>query len=47
MKGELPEATDALYVIDAESRLIGHLSLTALITAQVDVSVSEIQKTQM
>ncbi len=42
MKGELPEATDALYVIDADSRLIGHLSLTALITAQVDVQVSEI-----
>ncbi|WP_165310183.1 magnesium transporter [Vibrio ziniensis] len=44
MKGELPEATDALYVIDEESRLIGHLSLTALITAQVDVSVSDIME---
>lgn len=34
MKGELPEATDALYVLDEESRLIGHLSLTTILTAQ-------------
>lgn len=42
MKGELPEATDALYVIDSESRLIGHLPLTSLLTAQPDVEVSEV-----
>ncbi|WP_375751496.1 magnesium transporter [Vibrio sp. HN007] len=42
MKGELPDVTDALYVIDEESRLIGHLSLTTLITTQPDVQVSEV-----
>ncbi len=42
MKGELPEATDALYVIDDESKLIGHLSLVTLLTTQPDVPVSEV-----
>ncbi|WP_353495234.1 magnesium transporter [Vibrio cholerae] len=42
MKGELPEATDALYVIDDESKLIGHLSLVTLLTTQPDVLVSEV-----
>lgn len=42
MKGELPEATDALYVLDEESRLIGHLSLTTLLTSQPDRQISEI-----
>ncbi len=42
MKGELPDVTDALYVIDGDSRLIGHLSLTTLITTQPDVQVSEV-----
>ncbi|MGR5471109.1 CBS domain-containing protein, partial [Vibrio astriarenae] len=28
MKGELPEATDALYVIDDENKLIGELPIT-------------------
>lgn len=42
MKGELPDVTDALYVIDENSRLIGHLSLTTLITTQPDVQVSEV-----
>ncbi len=42
MKGEPPEATDALYVIDDESKLIGHLSLVTLLTTQPDVPVSEV-----
>ncbi len=42
MKGELPEATDALYVIDDESKLIGHLSLVTLLTTQPDVLISEV-----
>lgn len=44
MKGELPEATDALYVLDEESRLIGHLSLTTILTAQPDVLVSDVME---
>ncbi|AXN03178.1 magnesium transporter [Vibrio anguillarum] len=42
MRGDLPEATDALYVIDDESKLIGHLSLTTLLTTQPDIPVSEV-----
>lgn len=42
IRGDLPEATDALYVIDDESKLIGHLSLTTLLTTQPDIPVSEV-----
>ncbi|MDR9828351.1 magnesium transporter [Vibrio sp. FNV 38] len=42
MKGELPEATDALYVVDDENLLIGHLSLASLITAQPDTPVTDV-----
>ncbi|MCG9785656.1 magnesium transporter [Vibrio barjaei] len=42
MKGELPEATDALYVIDEEDMLIGHLSLSTLLTTQPDVKVVDV-----
>lgn len=42
MKSELPESTDALYVLDEESRLIGHLSLATLLTTQPDILVSEV-----
>lgn len=44
MRGELPDATDTLYVIDEEERLIGNLSLTTLITTQPDVAVSEVME---
>ena len=42
MKGDLPESTDALYVLDEESRLIGHLSLTTLLTTQQDTLVRDV-----
>ncbi|SDH31344.1 magnesium transporter [Vibrio xiamenensis] len=42
--GELPEATDAIYVIDSENKLIGYLSLTTLITTQPDVKVHEVME---
>ncbi|MDW6091767.1 magnesium transporter [Vibrio rhizosphaerae] len=44
MKGELPQATDALYVIDEESKLIGHLSLASLLTSQPDVRICDIME---
>lgn len=44
MRGELPEATDALYVIDEENRLIGELSLTAILTTQPDVKVADVME---
>ncbi|WP_456296288.1 magnesium transporter [Vibrio sp. AK197] len=42
--GEIPEATDAIYVIDAENKLIGYLSLTTLITTQPDVKVHDVME---
>ncbi|CAH8183847.1 magnesium transporter [Vibrio aestuarianus] len=42
MHTELPESTDALYVIDEDRKLIGHLSLITLLTSQPDVKVSEV-----
>ncbi|MGF1763980.1 magnesium transporter [Aliivibrio kagoshimensis] len=44
MRGELPEATDALYVIDENSRLIGHLSITSLVTTQPEITVLDIMQ---
>ncbi|MDW6002860.1 magnesium transporter [Vibrio mangrovi] len=44
MKGELPQATDALYVIDEDSKLIGHLSLTSLLTSQPDSRICDIME---
>ncbi|WP_217542532.1 magnesium transporter [Vibrio metschnikovii] len=44
MKGQLPYATDSLYVIDEESKLIGYLPLATLITTQPDIQVSEVME---
>ncbi|EAS42448.1 magnesium transporter [Photobacterium profundum] len=44
MKGELPEATDALYVVNEQEKLIGHLSLSALITTQPDIEIREVME---
>ncbi|MCE0494049.1 magnesium transporter [Vibrio salinus] len=42
IKGELPQTTDALYVINPDNKLTGHLSLISLLTAQPETPVSEI-----
>ena len=44
MKGQLPYATDSLYVIDEERKLIGYLPLATLITTQPDIQVSEVME---
>lgn len=44
MKGQLPYATDSLYVIDEENKLIGYLPLATLITTQPDIQVSEVME---
>ncbi|USD65002.1 magnesium transporter [Vibrio sp. SCSIO 43136] len=44
MKGELPEATDALYVVNEESQLQGYLHLTTLLTSQPDVAIKDIME---
>ncbi|WP_297481566.1 magnesium transporter [uncultured Photobacterium sp.] len=44
MRGELPEATDALYVVDENQKLIGHLSLSTLITTQPDIEIKDVMQ---
>ncbi|NLS12410.1 magnesium transporter [Vibrio sp. SM6] len=44
IKGEVPTNTDAIYVVDSESRLIGELPFTTLLTTQPDVQVSEVME---
>ncbi len=44
MKGNLPHATDTLYVVDENSRLIGALPITTLLTTQPDTAVIEIME---
>ncbi|MEZ8142638.1 magnesium transporter [Enterovibrio norvegicus FF-33] len=44
MKGELPEATDTLYVVDENSHLIGSLPITALLTTQPDTDILDIME---
>lgn len=44
MKGKLPHATDTLYVVDENSRLIGSLPITTLLTTQPDTSVIDIME---
>ncbi|MCD9464352.1 magnesium transporter [Photobacterium phosphoreum] len=44
MRGELPEATDSLYVVDNEQILIGHLSLSTLITTQPDIEIKDVMQ---
>ena len=44
MRGELPEATDALYVVDKNQILIGHLSLSTLITTQPDIEIKDVMQ---
>ena len=44
MRGELPEATDSLYVVDKNQILIGHLSLSTLITTQPDIEIKDVMQ---
>ena len=42
MRGELPEATDRLYVVDRSDRYLGALSLSALLTRPDDQIVAQV-----
>lgn len=44
MRGNLPEATDALYVVDENSHLVGELAITVLLTSQPDVEILDIME---
>ena len=43
-RGELPEHTSRLFVVDRSDRLIGELSLSALLTADSQLRVSQVMK---
>ncbi|NUY57275.1 MULTISPECIES: magnesium transporter [Salinivibrio] len=44
MRGELPDTTDTLYVIDPNGRLIGNLPISALLVNQPDVAIADIME---
>jgi len=46
LKGELPEATDTLYVVDADDHLIGDVPLSTLLTVDPSLSVAEVMETK-
>jgi magnesium transporter len=46
LKGELPEATDALYVVDSEDHLLGDVPLSTLLTVDPSLSVAQVMNTK-
>ena len=42
LRGELPEATDSLYVVDRDDRFIGVVYLAAVVTAKPEMIISEL-----
>jgi magnesium transporter len=47
MRGELPEPTDCLFVVDRHDRFLGVLPVTRLLTADPETSVSEQMDTEV
>ncbi|MCP1338702.1 magnesium transporter [Idiomarina sp. M1R2S28] len=47
LKGELPEATDKLYVVDRHEKLIGEITLTQLLTIDPSHRIDEIMSTDI
>ncbi|WP_372880500.1 magnesium transporter [Psychromonas sp.] len=49
LKGELPEATDTLYVVNEQDQLIGDVPLSTLLTVSPSLSVAQVMnnKTEM
>lgn len=47
MRGELPEATDYLYVVDDEDCLIGKIALTTLVTSRPDQSIESLMEVEV
>ena len=44
LKGDMPEHTDTLYVVDREDKLMGGVALTRLITAAADTPIESLIK---
>lgn len=47
MRSEIPKTTDTLYIVDEQDVLIGEVSLTALVTSQPEVIISELMNTDI
>ncbi|MBD1389882.1 magnesium transporter [Neiella sp. HB171785] len=47
LRGELPERTDMLYVVDGQDKLLGEVSLGDLIICQPDTMIREIQESEV
>ncbi len=47
LKGELPEATDTLYVVDKHDKLLGAVSLSNLVTSMPSEPIAEIMDTDL
>ncbi|MCA1766739.1 MAG: magnesium transporter [Idiomarina sp.] len=47
LKGELPEATDKLYVVDRHEKLIGEITLTQLLTIEPSRRIDEIMSMEI
>lgn len=47
MRGELPERTDSLFVVDRHDKYLGTLSLTRLLTADPELTVAEALDTEV
>ncbi|RUO71932.1 magnesium transporter [Idiomarina ramblicola] len=47
LKGELPEATDKLYVVDRHEKVIGEITLTQLLTIDPGRRIDEIMSTDI
>jgi magnesium transporter len=47
LRGELPEATDVLYVVDQQDKLIGDVSLSTLLTTDPSYTVAEVMDNQV
>ncbi|RCU49846.1 magnesium transporter [Corallincola luteus] len=45
LKGELPEATDNLYVVNLRDELLGQVSLTTLVTANPSATIADVMDT--
>ncbi|MCM2678606.1 magnesium transporter [Echinimonas agarilytica] len=42
LRGQLPEGTDKLYVVDKQDKLLGEVSLALLVSSQSELEISEI-----
>lgn len=47
LRGDLPDHTDSLFVVDRDNKLLGTLPVTTLLTSDVELNVSAIMRTDV